>query len=144
MPKWEVRVTETRQWTVIVDAEDWLEATRVAVNEVDLTLPPERRELDPDVRWQLGEPWVHCAYYSGPWYDLHGPGDVIVLNPSYGNVFTDADVHLLQQRLEQVGLEVVDSWNGTGCDTVSFQCSGRDGIKNMTPEHRAILLAPRE
>lgn len=135
MPRWIVGVRETRVRDVEVEASNY-DAAVLAGEEAGagasghVTATPIR---------QLGEPWV-----TGGWYDLHGPSDVAVFNPSHGNLFTEADVAGLRGRLEKLGLAIVDSWNGAGRSTVSFKCGGRRGGDKFTKAQLATLLAPRD
>ena len=90
------------------------------------------------VERQLGEPWV----YTSGWYDLHGPGPVVVFQRAVGNAFTEREVEVLGERLNTLGLNVEDHWNGVGCGQVSFRCGGRNGDDDMTDEQIAELTAP--
>lgn len=126
---------------VEVTATDYSDAISVAQNRFH-ELPAKRLEKP---YWQnlevvqTGEPWVDVY-----WYDLHGPGDIVVGKRSIGNEFTAEDVELLDRRLRSLGLTVLDNWNGEGCDTVSFRCGGRKGREAFTAEQQAVLNAPRK
>jgi hypothetical protein len=147
MPKWEVSLTfQAPRVTRTVEGEDWSEAHANA-HELAEKLAAEQ---GPDVvghaeiMRQLGEPWVR-AFGGGIWYDMHGPGDVICFERSTGNVFTAEDVQLLRDRLEATGLKVKDSWNGAGCNQVSYRCSGREPKDaKFTKAQVKAILAPRE
>lgn len=157
--KWRVDIKRTLRTTVEVEAPDYSAARQAAYK---LACRPEAdwpagfvAEGQSDVRQQLGEPW--CSSWKHGWYDLHGPGDVVVVEAALGNRFTQADIDLLRARVEATGCTVIDSWNGAGCDTVSFQCgwSGKTERPdtrtkgNYDPSTRpavssAMLCAPRE
>lgn len=77
---------------------------------------------------------IEGPFVRGGWYDLHGPGDVIVFSPKSGHRFTQRGIDLLAERLVGVGLTIVARWNGAGCDTVSFRCAGRTGTERRLPE----------
>lgn len=133
--RWRVQIELTRRFEVEVEAENSSEAYTVAREQNEA----EGHAIDCDVLEQLGEPWLRSAY----WYDLHGPADIVVAEPSFGHKFSFPDIALLKSRLEALGLEVFDSWNGGGCTTVSFRCRGRIGADDFTDEQRAAICAPR-
>lgn len=146
MSKWEVgyRLSLNAVKTE-VDADTYSEALTAAreAGEADAkSLGLTDVSIEADVIRQTGEPWVVAGIGGGPWYDLHGPGDVIVLSRAHGNAFTQAQVDLLGERLAAMGLAVVASWNGAGTNQVSFRCRGRDGEGPMSEEHVKALLAP--
>lgn len=87
----------------------------------------------------LEGPWIS----THGWYDLHGPENIIVCERAIGNRYTADDIKLLRRRLKQIGLKVLEHWNGEGCGTVSFRCEGRKGSRKMSAEHIAVLIAPR-
>lgn len=145
MPEWEAIIRIFNSETVKVKGKDWIAARANAykrAEEIAATIPFEC-DVDVTIEKQLGEPWV-LPFGGGPWYDLHGPGDVMVFERSTGNSFTADDVALLKRRIESLGLGVPDSWNGAGCNQVSYRCTGRKGTKQMTKKQTAMLLAPRE
>ena len=124
---------------VEVSAEGYSEAIEAAAKKATLThCEPVETFFSPYEVQQTGEPWVHVS-----WYDLHGPGDVVVGTRAIGNRFTAAEVDLIHTRLQSLGLKIEDSWNGSGTDTVSFRCSGRVGTNQFTKEQKNILNAPR-
>lgn len=89
---------------------------------------------------QIGEPWA----YSHGWYmDREKPSDIIVVERSEGDRFKASDIRILRRRIVKLGFPVLDSWNGAGCATVSFRCSGRRGLKALTKSQLSILVAPR-
>lgn len=105
----------------------------------------------PHYEWQTDkiycQPQQHLSedgWVSGGWYDLHGPGDVVVFNRSLGNVFTATEIILLQRRLCDIGLTVVDSWNGIDCNTVSFRCTGRRDTGPFDEHVTAFLTNRRD
>lgn len=92
--------------------------------------------FDADVRdiQQLSEPWAR-----GGWQ----VAEVFIAKTSIGNRFRVGDRALLEQRLNDEGFGVVDSWNGTeGSDTASFRCTTRPG-RHLTEAQRARIFAPR-
>lgn len=140
MTKWQVEVIERRRHTVIVEADSWTDADTAATNKVeDGHSSATRVDYDTRNHVQLGEPWAH----SCGWYDLHGPGDVVVVDRSHGNFFTGNDIAILRARLADIGLPAVEHWNGEGCGTVSFRCRGRTSDAAFTKEQLDTLLAPR-
>ena len=84
-------------------------------------------------------PWLNFIC----WYDLHGPGDVIVAEPATGHLFTENDITIIKQRLSALNLTVEDHWNGAGSRTASFKCSGRIGEEGFADEQLAFLNADR-
>ena len=146
-PEWEIDVTfhVPRTLGLKVKGRDWTAAQGNAQKLAD----GMAKKIGPGVEAsvsivkQLGEPWLR-TFGSGIWYDLHGPGDVICFERSTGNVFTEADVALLKKRIESTGLKVKDSWNGAGCNGVSFRCSGRKPEDaQFTKAQVKAILAPR-
>lgn len=141
MAKWLVSVKRVVSYYVEVEANGSGAAEQVAM-ELDVDSSQQRgaskRTTSAEARRRLGEPWVKMS-----WYDLHEPGDVVVGQRSFGNRFSVDDLRVLRERLETLGLKVVDSWNGLGCDTVSFRCAGRKGTKPFTTAEREALEAPR-
>lgn len=137
MPRWLVEVKKVTRYEIEVDADGYFEAMKAARE----TSSPEsaKHHISTDPIRQLGEPWAR----SQGWYDLHEKDDIVVVETAFGNSFTEADVDLLHKRLVAMGFPPVDSWNGTGCQTVSFRCSGRKGGADFTPEQQAALVAPR-
>jgi len=140
MKTWTAWVTKTERYPVTVEAENYGEVygAAVAVLPGDADGPAEI-SIHADDFVQLGEPWA----YSDGWYDLHGPDDIIVVERSTGNLFTGQDIDLLGKRLTDLRLKVIDRWNGAGCSTASFHCSGRKGTAKMSGKDLAFLLAPR-
>lgn len=141
MRTWVMTITRKQFYKVTLQAEDSSAAWEAGINLVDdnPSLPHEVGYVRGRMA-QLGEPWAYCC----GWYDLHGPGKVIVVDRADGNAYTKEDIVILRQRLESIGLTVQDSWNGAGCGQVSFECTGRNGVDQLTTEQLAILLAPRE
>ena len=136
--KWIIAVRQQRHYKIEVEADSYeaaLNAGYIAAQEPNST---EFKYLADPIQ-QLGEPWLKF----GEWYDLHGPGDVIVCERAIGNAFTKSDIDIIRSRLESLGLKVVDAWNGDGCSTSSFRCTGRVGTKQFTDEQLKILHAPR-
>jgi len=133
--RWRVRVLLQHEFEV--DAVDWIEAHDLAKTQ---SLPEGSfiTRSSCEVLSQEGEPWA-----SGGWYDLHGPGDVIVIERAHGHCFTARDIELLTRRLTALGLRVLEHWNGEGTRTVTFRCSGRQDNGPMSAPHAAALLAPR-
>lgn len=119
MAKWEVDIVVRFVERVVVDADDWSGAVDAA-EATNVWIENSERVSDVSPVRQVGEPWA-----TAQWYDLHGQGDVIVAKRAFGNVFTERDIALLKTRLEEIGLSVLDHWNGAGCGTVSFRCAGR-------------------
>ena len=158
--RWRVEIERRLRAVVEVEAPDSERARQAAslLAEADECTDTREFSWPPDtkvaiyaaVQQQLGEPWCH----GGAWYD--GPGDVIGVDRSLGNRFTQEDVDLLRSRIEAHGCTVVDDWNGAGCDTVSFQCDwpGKGPIVDkgrgtVDPSKRPVLdrqkiCAPRE
>jgi len=135
--KYSAKVSVTRRYAVEVEAEDSSQARSLAIaSAVDST---GGKVTDTGVSLtQLGEPWAYSHGWCGGL-----PNDVIVVNRSLGNDFSHADIGLLKDRLIAMGLKVVDDWNGAGCSSVSFRCTGRKGTDKFTAEELAALLAPR-
>ncbi len=131
-----VQLVETRTWVGEVEAGD-LSSTRAAANAL-IGMECTTTMCDAKVLRQLDEPWVNVC-----WYDLHGPGDVLLLRRAYGNTFDQRDIDLLRERLVAVGLTYEEDWNGAGCSSVSFRMSGRRGADPLTPEQVAFITAPR-
>lgn len=145
MRTWEAQIKITYISTIQVEGEDWSAATRAARHEVESRMTQyagvveDNRRSNVEIVRQLGEPWVSVC-----WYDLHEPGDIIVAEPSYGNRFTKEEVLLLKNRIESLGLKVIDQWNGAGCDTCSYKCTGRVGTDQFSEDELKMLNAPRE
>lgn len=145
MPRFQVRVVVSRSITIEVDAAHVSEAATKACREARAVAGPE---YECETRWehivQRGEPWVDVD-----WYDLHPPSDVVHCQRSAGNRFTTAECELLCDRLRALGLEVVTTWNGAPCGSLSVQCRGRQPSpfagqqEPFTKEQRAFLCAPR-
>jgi hypothetical protein len=133
MSDWIVEIRKTYTWRVKVQAKDYGDSKYKAEK---IANPPCAAEIDTVCHpiMQLGEPWV-----SGGWYDLHGPGDVVVMNRAYGNLFTLNEINLIIWRLEKLGLQVVDSWNITNSSQASFRCKGRKGTKQFTKKQLRFL-----
>jgi hypothetical protein len=137
--KWRLRIEERRTMEILVDAPTSEEAHRIGAEREDFDLYDHPLKRYVYVEQHLGEDgWV-----SGGWYDLHEPGNVVVFNRSIGNAFTNAEVTLLMWRLTDLGLHVVDTWNGEGCNNVSFMCEGRVGTDQFSDEELKLLLAGR-
>jgi hypothetical protein len=142
MKTWNVCVTKTEHYKVTVEAENYLEAREAAELATKDAVPLSTEYSCGSHHGQivqLGEPWV----YSRGWYDLHDPSDVIVIERATGNVFSAEDITVLKERLTGIGLSVLEWWNGTGCNQVSFRCDGRKGDKQLSPDQLKALLAPR-
>ena len=137
--KFQVVVTRIQRIPVEVDVDDYKNLTDAAIEAAEEVPPGGKFHVCYDTAKQIGEPWAR----SYGWYDLHGPGDVIVVERAIGNPFSQDDVDLLKNRLTAIGFPVRDSWNGAGASTVSFKVSGRKTTKPMSKKHLAILLAPR-
>jgi hypothetical protein len=146
MPEWTFDVAlHIPKETFCCEGEDWSDAHSNAQEVADKLAKKvgHGAQASVSITRQLGEPWVK-PFGGHAWYDLHGPGDVICLERSTGNAFTQADIDLLKERIESCGLSVVDSWNGAGCGSVSFKLKGRDPVDApFTPEQVKALLAPR-
>lgn len=139
--KYRMQIHQARLVTVEVEAQDFEEAVAKGIQAgIADTAVAYRASYAPDSMTQFGEPW---AYTSG-WYDLHRPGGTIVVDRATGNVFSKGDIELLRARLAEIGLTVVDEWNGMGCAQVSFECQGRKDNRPMGLRDRAFLVAPRE
>lgn len=140
MAKWQARVRQITTYVLEVEADSYGDAQDAADGAAQHD-PPQGSEVtfEVDVRRQLGEPWLPRIC----WYDLHGPGDVVVAERAFGNLFTKEECELLKTRLTQLGLEVVEWWNGVNCNSVSFRCTGRAGAAVFTPDELAMLKAPR-
>lgn len=136
--KWRLRLTVSYVQEVVVNADGYVDA-RDEAEKLRPTLDPDQCTYRADPLERLGEPWV-----NGRWYDLHGPGDVVVCERSFGNVFTEQEVDLLWNRLTSLGLEVTDRWNGIGTGSVSFRCKGRLGTEPFTEQEVRDLCAPRK
>jgi len=147
MKKYVVKVTETTTWLVVVEGGDsaYEAADRAQLPGSSVQVKKEEQRTPV---MQLGEPWLRTA----EWYDLHEPGDVVVFETAFGRGFSRLDLVVLQDRLESLGLRVLDRWNGgresatgrwLGVQTVSFRCDGRVGTDPFTPEQQAVLTAPR-
>lgn len=145
--KYIVNVTETTTWLVVVEGGDsaYEAAERAQLPGSSVQVKKEERRTPV---MQLGEPWLRTA----EWPDLHGPDDVVVFETAFGRVFSRLDLVVLQERLESLGLRVLDRWNGgssgsrgrwEGYETVSFKCAGRVGTDPFTPEQQSVLTAPR-
>lgn len=132
--EWEIEIVDRRSVCVRVQAASYGEAR--SAGEAAMVSGELGRHVN--VMRAHGEPWV-----TGGWYDLHEVGDVVVCERAYGNGFTEEEVQLLQERLEEMGLTVVESWNGAGSDTVSFRCTGRQRPRPMTKAQQRALCAPR-
>lgn len=74
------------------------------------------------------------------WYDLHGPGDVVLAEAVTGAVLSKSEADAIAKRLESLGLRVVDRWN-VGCEQTSFRCRGRKrkGTATFTAKQRDML-----
>src|ERR1700681_4549724 len=109
MKTWTAWVTKTERYPVTVHAETYLDAREAAQGIV-----PGDGDGAAEVTFradnfvQTSEPWA----YSNGWYDLHGPGNVIVVERAPGNLFTADDIHLLGLRIKAMDLVVVGCWNG--------------------------------
>jgi hypothetical protein len=136
--KWRLRLTVSYVQEVVVDAYGYVDAIDEA-EQLRPTLDPDRCTYRAEPLERLGEPWAVVG-----WYDLHGPGDVVLCSRSFGNVFTEQEVELLQNRLTSLGLEVTERWNGTGFGSVSFRCKGRLGTEPFTEQEVRDLCAPRK
>lgn len=143
---WVIRVRETNERCVdmTVRAQSYEDAMAVGERAIVESIVPWEHRVRVDVKAQNGEPWVYFYNSEDGWYDLHGPGDIIVMERALGHTFTQYDVDVLRERIESIGLTVASGWNGEGCDTVSFRCQGRPNGKDpLTAEQKAILTAPR-
>lgn len=139
--KYRVQVSIRRYVTVEVEVPDYehMYAAAIAAAKADTTVPLEYATVAGSTV-QLSEPWVNTC----GWYDLHGPENIIVIERAIGNAFTVEDILLLRRRLKQIDLKVEEHWNGAGCGTVSFRCSGRVGARKMSKADIDVLIAPRK
>jgi hypothetical protein len=136
--KVQVRVARYVEVEVEVPDRDHLYSAAIEAAKADTTVPFDY-SIVAGSTVLLDEPWVSTR----GWYDLHGPADIIVCERAEGNKYTAEDIKLLRSRLHKIGLKVLEDWNGAGCGTVSFRCSGRKGTTDMSEAHKAILTAPR-
>lgn len=122
------------------DSEAWEISGEKARTHARTHAPPGFRVTVSNLR-QTGEPWVR-----GDWYDLHGPGDVMVFWTAMGNGFLATDRELLATRLRAEGFTIEDAWNGgEGSSSVSFRVSNRAPNNPMlTDEQKARICAPRD
>ena len=135
-----IKVVHRKVTTVEVEAEDPIAAAQKArLFKATDGHVLDSYEVDAEIIRVIGEPWAS----TWGWYDLHGPGDVIVITRAYGNLFTGRDIALLKRRIGRLGLRVCEYWNGEGRSTVSFRATGRKGKKPMSAAQIRSLVAPR-
>mgnify|MGYP001573839551 CR=1 FL=1 len=133
---------KVKQWRYVdatVDANNLEHARECAAKQVACQVSTPFN-FDAQEPVQIDGPWVS----SVGWYDLHGPEDLIVVERSVGNRFTQLEVDILKERLKAMKLQLADWWNGVDCSSISFRCRGRKSNRPMSKKQLAILLAPLE
>jgi len=107
-----VRVCVRRFYDVRLDGvTDWYEA-RLRADAVDLTaLEPAAQDVAPSVRYIADAPRLRAA--------ARGRQHVLIFGAASGAAFDQATVRACVDACERVYFEIVDTWNGVGCDTFS-------------------------
>lgn len=137
--EWKVSVSVCRTVEITVIADSWEEANDRAHGLRDDEVIGGERTVSVDVLRETVGPFVR-----GGWYDLHDIGDVIVFECRHGHRFTSTEIATLQKRLTATGLEVIDSWNGPGCPSVSFRCLGRTDKRRSARLPESVYLDVEE
>ncbi len=133
-----IHIPDDRNWTASVVVQSHVQRV------VEVIVPPQCRVADA-VHKLLGDDWhmLWAQITRGPllmkvfWYDLHGPGDVILVEGV--RPLTAQDLIPIEKRLHTLGLTVVDSWN-TLCCTPSLRVTGRKGGAAFTKEEELFLM----
>lgn len=153
--KFKVELRTTVRKGLEVEAKDYNEAHSRVLNEADLEGEETGLWREAKVTAQMDGPyfypqgWNSKSEKADPWYDLHGPSDLIVIHTKLGQIWLPDTVGLMIERLKQIGLTVVDKWNGwdeerkVGSNSCTFKVVGRKDSSGepMSDEDQAILLA---
>lgn len=125
--KWLVEIKRTETCLVEVDANDWCDAqhkgyelARSHQDMLNFTNSAINRNHTVDVHANLDGKF--CAYM----YDLHGPGDILLVEAPSGGGFTEGGKERVAKLAKNAGVKVIDTWNGTpGCESMSIKVGER-------------------
>lgn len=142
--KWLVEIRRTETCLVEVEADDWCDAQSKGYelagglqDMLQFNTSPVRRQHTVEVHANLD------GKFRAYMYDLHGPGDVLLVEAPSGGGFSEGGKERVTKMATAAGVKVKDTWNGgVGGESMSLKVNERPDKKALEAFNKALQDEP--